>query len=231
MNESIDEFGNYRVSEVSASEDRNEIATGTLNTGGSEDVAGVPKNRATDLEVMHDLERELRVAKARLALLESLITIDPITDVLNQQGLISTFEKRLGLVDRHAENIAIVTLRVSGPDIQADRRGAFVQRAIRIIANRLRTFIRIEDDVAHLNDLTFVLVLHHCDLDQAKKKAVAVQKSIRAVIFDLGGNAAPEVHIGVSKLDPKVGWRGSLAAARHSIYPDGSIPDGPLTPH
>ena len=153
-----------------------------------------------------ELKAKLMVGKRILALQEELIsareamrysaTHDSLTGVMNRKEVLDALRKELARSRREKSSVAIALVDVDRFKAINDELGhPFGDEALKEVARRLRSDLRVYDSVGRYGGEEFLLVLPGCDLAAALRRT----EQIRAVVSDAPvRTATKERHVTVS---------------------------------
>jgi len=136
-----------------------------------------------------ELKAKLMVGRRILDLQEELIsareamrysaTHDSLTGVINRKEVLDALRKELARSRREKSSVAIALVDVDGFKAINDELGhPFGDEALKEIARRLRSDLRVYDSVGRYGGEEFLLLLPGCDLTAALRRA----EQIRAVV-------------------------------------------------
>ena len=139
-----------------------------------------------------ELKAKLMVGKRILALQEELIsareamrysaTHDSLTGVMNRKEVLDALRKELARSRREKSSVAIALVDVDRFKAINDELGhPFRDEALKEVARRLRSDLRVYDSVGRYGGEEFLLVLPGCDLAAALRRT----EQIRAVVCDI----------------------------------------------
>jgi len=150
-----------------------------------------------------------------LARLESAENIDEPTALFNQRAITPVLCAMVGRYERYGESFAIVTIAIGDEAVTRPKSGP--QRLLLLsVASRIRSGVRLVDDVARMDDGRFLIVMPHTPKAGAK---VAAERLSGSVVRLLG--ASPEaVRTEILAVD------GDLAAIR-ALSGLPKLPEGP----
>jgi PleD family two-component response regulator len=101
--------------------------------------------------------------------------------VYNQQFIAKLLATALGGFDRYQAPFSVVVLRLA-PAVTSELRARKASSLVRAVANHLRNDVRMIDDVGHLDDGSFVLLLPHTPRTGAMVAAERVRAGVRDVV-------------------------------------------------
>lgn len=108
-------------------------------------------------------------------------SIDESSRVYNQQFMAKLLATALGGFDRYQALFSVVVLRIA-PAVTAELRPRKSSSLIRAVANHVRNDVRMIDDVGHLDDGAFVLLLPHTPTSGAAVAAERVRGGVRDIV-------------------------------------------------
>jgi GGDEF domain-containing protein len=108
-------------------------------------------------------------------------SIDESSRVYNQQFIAKLLATALGGFDRYQAPFSVVVLRLA-PAVTSELRARKASSLVRAVANHLRNDVRMIDDVGHLDDGSFVLLLPHTPRTGAMVAAERVRAGVRDVV-------------------------------------------------
>ena len=178
-------------------------------------VAGHRKGgRATALPRTENarLKHELARAEAKIAALEALADVDPLTGVLNRRGFERELKRSLAYVARYGVSAALLYVDLDGFKTVNDRHGHSVgDRMLRQVARALVGRVRASDIVGRLGGDELAVLLWNISEDDAVLKARALEALLAKTVI---GKSTPRIAIGASI--GVVALRGSQTP-RHAI--------------
>ncbi|MHB1935265.1 MAG: EAL domain-containing protein [Acidobacteriaceae bacterium] len=125
---------------------------------------------------------------------------DPLTDLLNRRGLMERVEEAIARSRRHNRSMAVALIDLNGFRVLNDLHGhSACDLLLRTVAERLRTFLKLEDTAARLGGDEFVLVLEDVDEEKLATVLPKIQAAVEGPI-DLasGRTAAIQTSIGIT---------------------------------
>jgi diguanylate cyclase (GGDEF)-like protein len=138
------------------------------------------------------LKRERDQERERLA---HLASHDPLTDLPNRSGFDQQLEKSIGRADRNACLMALLLLDLDGFKPVNDALGhAAGDNVLKVVSDRLRLHVRVNDTVARLGGDEFVVILEGVK-DPAAIHAIALKLN---TVADLPPGMAISASIGVA---------------------------------
>jgi len=108
-------------------------------------------------------------------------SIDECSRVYNQQFIAQLLSTALGSFDRYQAPFSVVVVRLA-PAVTSELRDRKASSLVRAVANHLRNDIRMIDDVGHLDDGSFVLLLPHTPKTGATVAAERVRAGVRDIV-------------------------------------------------
>lgn len=156
------------------------------------------------LEAFTD-DSSLTTMRARLADMERLAMIDPLTEVPNRRFLEMALTSRLGEVRRFGLDVSVVMLDIDDFKSVNDRFGHAVgDSVLRMVATVLAANERAEDLVARLAGDEFVIVLQHTDAPRAAKICERLRVLIEgSELDDRGAVVRVTASFGVTAVTPE----------------------------
>jgi diguanylate cyclase (GGDEF)-like protein len=113
-------------------------------------------------------DSSLQSMRARLAEMEHLAMVDPLTDIPNRRYLEMTLSSRLAELERYERRFAVAMVDLDDFKVVNDTLGHEVSdAALTMVATVLAANARLEDVVARLSGDEFVVVLQHAPLPEA----------------------------------------------------------------
>ncbi len=166
------------------------------------------------------LERELAIARARVAELAARADIDPLTEVLNRRGFERELRRSLAYVKRYGASAALVYFDLDGFKSINDRHGhAAGDAMLKAVAAVLVRHVRASDLVARLGGDEFAVLLWHLSEADAERKARALAGAIeRTTATHAGRTFAVGVSVGVALLLPPDAPAEVLERADRAMY-------------
>ncbi len=150
---------------------------GKLLPTGRQDVA--PTGQAAQVDILLD---KIREQERRIAELEEMAVIDPLTEVLNRRG----FERSLVLaLDQHVRygtEVSIAVVDIDDFKAINDRFGHAVGDEVLVrVARHLRSSLRASDIVARTGGDEFVVLLWHLDARRASRRLASLLSAIKDI--------------------------------------------------
>ncbi len=108
-------------------------------------------------------------------------SIDESSRVYNQQFMAKLLVTALGGYDRYQAVFSVVVLRLA-PAVTSELRPRKSSSLVRAVANHVRNDVRMIDDVGHLDDGSFILLLPHTPKTGAMVAAERVRVGVRDVV-------------------------------------------------
>lgn len=129
--------------------------------------------------------------------LREMATTDALTGLYNRAFLVESAERRLSEARRHKQPVSLIIGDIDFfkkiNDTHGHDKGDVVLRAV---GKLLKTFFRDEDLPARFGGEEFVILLNHCSLEHAQRKA----ESLRQTISDLKpGDLTVTMSLGVTE--------------------------------
>ncbi len=175
--------------------------------------------RALRLEVQR-LTTELEEARAHAARLEALAHEDSLTGLLNRRGFLRDLTRAVAFASRYRAPAALLLVDLDQFKPVNDRYGHPAgDRALRHVANLLRSHVRASDSVGRLGGDEFVLIIWQVDEAAAQDKALAIEAMIAASPLTIGGSALPlGASVGATLLKADDTAETALARADRAMY-------------
>lgn len=166
------------------------------------------------------LGAELATLRDEKAALEALCHEDPLTELLNRRGFLRDFERALSYARRYKAPAALLLLDLDAFKPINDRYGHEAgDRALRLVAARLRDNLRASDLVGRLGGDEFAILLWQVDEPTACTKARSLEAILDATAMSVGGTAVPlRASIGVAPLGPEHDSAAAFARADNAMY-------------
>lgn len=140
------------------------------------------------LELCQDASKEVLYDE----LVEKSACLDPITGVLDRNGISGALSRAAERARRHGEALSVAGVRVTGlPQADEPLAPAVRERCMRALAQRFVQLTRNTDEVGRWSEDGFVLVLHNAAPTQAQVVLARLQKAVAAMSFE----GAPQVGI------------------------------------
>ena len=180
-----------------------------------------PRQRAVALATeVKRLAAALEASRARIAELEVLIDVDPLTATLNRRGFERELKRSLAYVKRYGAKAALVFLDLDDFKPVNDRHGhAAGDALLKAIAAALVRHVRASDVVARIGGDEFVVLLWNLRDADAVAKAVALETLVaktpvrwNSATLTVGASA------GVASLGPLDTPAQALARADAAMY-------------
>ena len=154
------------------------------------------------LEAFTD-DSSLTSMRARLADMERLAMIDPLTEIPNRRYLEMALSSRLGEVRRFGLKLSVAMLDLDDFKSVNDRFGhAIGDSVLRMVATVLAANGRAEDLVARLAGDEFVVVLQHADVDVAAETCERLRMLIEgSELEEAGASVRVTASFGVTPVD------------------------------
>lgn len=116
-----------------------------------------------------------------LARLESTSNIDESTGLFKERFITAMLRSMIGQYERYQKTFSVVTLSLLDPSMTSTRR-IEPRSLLRAVATQIRGDLRLVDDVAHLDDGRFLLVLPHTGKAGAQIAANRVSEGVRRLV-------------------------------------------------
>lgn len=109
----------------------------------------------------------------RIRNLETLITIDELTNMLNRRGFSEAFRREVARVERgYNQDGLLLLIELENRDFILDRYGSTAfETCLRLMAQTLKQESRDMDITAHLDGGAFVMILLNAPMDKAVERA------------------------------------------------------------
>jgi diguanylate cyclase (GGDEF)-like protein len=121
----------------------------------------------------------IQVNRRKIAQLESLIRVDPLTGIGNRRSFDEDLRRSLATAERYGEDFALVLADVDHFKKVNDRYGHVAgDSVLRDLAYRLRANVRVGDGVYRFGGEEFALILPHTDIERARIAAEHIRRSI-----------------------------------------------------
>lgn len=168
-------------------------------------------------------EQDIAQKEARIADLETLLTTDELTGLINRRGFIQNFQAELERVQRtHNQGGLLVMIDLDGFKAINDTYGHNAgDEALRVVGRFLKGSIRAMDCAARLGGDEFVLLLANTSIAQAMERARAIGNALNAVSFgwqgtriEIGGS------LGLQEFGPNDTLAEVMALADAGMYDD-----------
>lgn len=141
--------------------------------------------KATELIARADSHVNYRRDKVNL---EKSIDIDLLTGTLNKNGLNEQLERDVSFVNRHNENLALITFELDNFNSIVDKiKKPAAEQIIKHIANILIKTIRKEDSIARLDFAKFLTVLPMAKKDGVIMLARRLCEKVKTFNFKIAG--------------------------------------------
>lgn len=159
---------------------------------------------------LDELKATIAQQRARILELEALVSVDPLTGVLNRRGLDQALGAAIEHKRRYATKATIGFVDIDNFKTVNDRFGHKVGDEVLVsVAEELRTRLRSTDIVARAGGDEFVLILWHIDGRRAAHR-------LTAMIADIGhARSWSELGIGLSIGTASIRTRDTAAEALH----------------
>jgi diguanylate cyclase (GGDEF)-like protein len=166
------------------------------------------------------LERELALARKRMAALEARADIDPLTELPNRRAFERELARSLAYLKRHGTDAALLYLDLDEFKRVNDQHGHVAgDEMLRAVARVLARHVRESDIVARIGGDEFALLLWNCDQADATAKALALETAIgRTTATYRGAAFAVGASVGVTALVPLDRAPDAISRADHAMY-------------
>jgi len=166
------------------------------------------------------LRQQLLAARRKLAVLEALADIDPLTDLPNRRAFERELARALAYVKRYGISAVLLYLDLDDFKRVNDRHGhAAGDALLRAVASVLGRHVRESDVVARIGGDEFALLLWHCDEVNAAAKALALEASVgRTTAMHEGATLSAGASVGSAVLLPLDTPGEVIARADHAMY-------------
>jgi GGDEF domain-containing protein len=108
-------------------------------------------------------------------------SIDECSRVYNQQFMTKLLATALGSFERYQAPFSVIVLRLA-PAVTSELRVRKASSLVRAVASHLRNDVRMIDDVGHLDDGSFMLLLPHTPKTGAMVAAERVRAGVRDIV-------------------------------------------------
>lgn len=145
-------------------------------------------------KMLEQAEEQLEEKERRIQNLESILTIDELTQLTNRRGFYESFTGELDRTNR-GENKGglLMMLDLDGFKSINDTYGHLAgDEALRRVANFLQGTIRPMDIAARLGGDEFIVLFPNTSISKAMKRAGALDKALNTLSFDWNGET---IHI------------------------------------
>jgi diguanylate cyclase (GGDEF)-like protein len=133
------------------------------------------------------LRTELKAAQAQAARLEALAHEDELTDLLNRRGFLRDLNRAIAFASRYEVPAALLLLDLDAFKPVNDTYGHITgDRALRHVADILRSRVRASDSVARLGGDEFALIIWHVDADTPRHKAAYLEEAVAGAPLVIG---------------------------------------------
>lgn len=166
------------------------------------------------------LAAALEASRARVAELEVLIDIDPLTATLNRRGFEREFKRSLAYVKRYGTKAALIFLDLDDFKRVNDRHGhAAGDALLKAVAAALIRHVRASDVVARIGGDEFVVLLWNLREADAVAKAAALETLVAtATVRWSTATLAVSASAGVAFLGPLDTPAKAMARADAAMY-------------
>jgi two-component system cell cycle response regulator len=183
-----------------------------------------------------DQKKMVSTGRSARTRIEQPVSIDLLTGVFSRQFLLDMAAGRFSEARRRGYTASVVVVEIDAFDDLVRTEGSAIGDEVLIdVADLLRTCVRREDVVARFGDGQFVVLMMHCDLDNAENKAESLRRAIEdsepgglPVTASFGVASAP-VTAGVEFADLFDAADGALFLAREqagNVVAVGELPAG-----
>lgn len=158
-----------------------------------------------------------KVREQQERLLQLAMT-DQLTGLYNRHYLFETAPKRLSEAQRHSIPVSLVVIDLDRFKEINDTHGHTTgDNVLAETAGALRKVCRKEDIVARFGGEEFIVLLSHCDLEQAAEKAEDIRASLEA-LCPLGLTVTASLGVSAMPLGGVYEFRDLFAAADEAVY-------------
>jgi diguanylate cyclase (GGDEF)-like protein len=166
------------------------------------------------------LQRELEVARARIAELEARADVDPLLDILNRRGFERELKRSLAYVKRYGTPAALIYIDLDGFKAINDRHGhAAGDALLKAVAAELTAHVRASDVVARLGGDEFGVLMWNAAAPQAQMRARDLETRIEALRLAPGpAQLTVGASAGVTPLAGDLDAAGVIDAADKAMY-------------
>jgi diguanylate cyclase (GGDEF)-like protein len=164
-----------------------------------------------------ELRARLRAGRRILALQGALVsardalrfqaTHDPLTGLWNRPAAMETLRREIARGQREKTPVGVVLADTDLFKNINDTYGHLTgDAALREVARRLRSGVRVYDTVARYGGEEFLLILPGCDLAITMREAERLREAFQREPLDLADATIPQtLSLGVASIDPKAG--------------------------
>ncbi|MFC5068086.1 GGDEF domain-containing protein [Flaviflagellibacter deserti] len=150
---------------------------GKLLPAGRQDAAST--GQAAQVDVLLD---KIREQERRIAELEAMAVIDPLTEVLNRRGFDRSLALALDQHVRYGTEVSIAVIDIDDFKAINDRFGHAVGDEVLVrVARLLRASLRASDIVARTGGDEFVVLLWHLDAHRASRRLANLLSAIKDI--------------------------------------------------
>ena len=166
------------------------------------------------------LAEQLKDSRARIADLETLVDVDPLTDTLNRRGFERELKRSLAYVKRYGTGAALVYVDLDDFKPVNDRHGHNAGDAVlKAVAASLVRGVRASDVVGRYGGDEFVVLLWNVRGPEAQAKARALETAVYATPVQWGSSSlVVGASAGVALLGALDTPDGVLARADGAMY-------------
>ena len=136
------------------------------------------------------MQRELEIARARIAQLERLADEDSLAPIANRRAFVRELSRMIAFTRRYGPPSSVIYFDVNGMKQINDTYGHPAgDAALRHVAEVLSKNVRESDIVGRLGGDEFGVILTQTSQDQANAKGIALAEEIAATPFRWGKNS------------------------------------------
>ncbi len=156
------------------------------------------------------------IIKQQRDALQKMALHDQLTGLYNRHYLLDIADKKLANCARHNYDISVLMIDIDHFKKINDAHGhSMGDEVIKHVATILNSQSRTEDVVARFGGEEFVIILDHCNIDDALIKADKIRL---AVAETAPNNIAVTISIGVANLDNKQNFDSLLKSSDIALY-------------
>jgi len=138
------------------------------------------------------MQRELEIARARIAQLERLADEDSLAPIANRRAFVRELSRMIAFTRRYGPPSSVIYFDVNGMKHINDTYGHPAgDAALRHVAEVLSKNVRESDIVGRLGGDEFGVILTQTSQDQANAKGIALAQAIAGTPFRWGKNSIP----------------------------------------
>ncbi len=140
-------------------------------------------------KMLEQAEKEIEDKNSRIANLESILTVDELTQLTNRRGFYKSFKAELDRTNR-GENMGGLLIMIDLDHFKEinDTFGHQAgDKALRIVGSFLNNYTRDMDIAARLGGDEFIALLPNTSISKAMKRAHKLGEEINALTFEWNG--------------------------------------------